>query len=268
MNNKMIASLLVLVSAQALAAPGTSSTPSPKEVMEKNESARKLSEVISSAELKTGGGGGVDRSKKFTWWRKLNSNGVDYNTLTRFSYPPEIKGEGILFLEHDKGDPDVMIYLPTYKKIRRVQRQDQSGSFMASEFSYSDVVTPHLEDFTYKMVKPDDACGSAHCYVIESTPVNESVKDRTAISKQVVWIRKDNFMATRADYYDLKGQLWKKLEISDIKEVDPAKHKWMAMHLKMDNAKTGKWTELQYSDVKANTGINDAIFTPKNLEKE
>jgi outer membrane lipoprotein-sorting protein len=240
----------------------------PRDVMLKNESARKIGDVVSVAVLKTGGGDSVARTKKFTWWRKLNANGVDYNTLTRFSFPPEVKGEGILFLEHDKADPDVMIYLPTYKKIRRVQRQDQSGSFMASEFSYSDLATPHLEDFAYKMIKADDACEGGRCYVIESTPVNESVKDRTAISKQVAWIRKDNFMAARAEYYDLNGLLWKKLEAKQIKEIDPAKHKWMALSLRMENMRNQKWTELEYTDVKANEGIGDAVFTPKNLEKE
>jgi hypothetical protein len=243
----------------------------PQEIMEKNEQARRLSEVIAKAKLSTGGGGSQDRVKEFTWWRKLTSDGVRYSTLTRFHFPPEVKGQGILFLERPD-QTDVQLYLPTFKKIRRVESQQQSGSFMGSEFSYSDISTPHVSDYSYKMVKEDEACSDGtkalSCFVIEATPANDAVKDRTGSVRSVHWIRKDNFVGARTEHYNLENQLWKKITFSDVKEVLPKDHKWMAFNVKVDNARTQKFTTLGFSDVKVDQKVPDSTFTSQNLQRE
>src|SRR5687767_13892481 len=100
--------------------------PSAKEIMTKNEEARKIDEIQADAVLVTGGGGGQERVKKFTWWKKLTSDKVHFNTLTRFHQPAEIRGEGILFLERENNENEVLMYLPNFKKIRRVESQQQS----------------------------------------------------------------------------------------------------------------------------------------------
>lgn len=230
-------------------------------IMKRNEEVRKIRDITSSATLTTGLKGS-ERVKKFTWWRKLTGDAVHFNTLTRFHEPAEVKNEGILFLEHDKDESDVHLFLPTYKKIRRVERSSQSGSFMGSEFSYADIATPHFEDFTYKFLKEDGQWN-----VIESTPKKEETKERTGYSKTVQWIRKDNFMLEKADHYGLDGAIYKKITASDIKEVDTKDHKWMALTVKVENLKNSKYTELKFLDVKVNQGISDAIFTQNNLSK-
>jgi outer membrane lipoprotein-sorting protein len=238
-------------------------SPSAKEVMAKNEDARKISDVKASAALVTGGGKSGEKLKKFTWWRKLAANGTHFNTLTRFHEPAEVRGEGILFLEREGDQNDVQMYLPAYKKIRRVESQAQSGSFMGSEFSYADIATPHLDDYAYKMSKED-----ANHYVVESVPATEAVKERTGYSKTLQWIRKDNFMAEQGEFYDKDGALWKKMKASDIREVDTTKHKWMSHDIRIENAKNGKYTTLKFSDSTVNQGIPDSTFTVQNLARE
>lgn len=238
-------------------------TLSAKEVMTRNEEVRKINDVNSSATLTTGGGKSGEKVKKFTWWRKLIADGTHFNTLTRFHEPAEVRGEGILFLEHEGDQNDVQMYLPAYKKIRRVESQAQSGSFMGSEFSYADIATPHVEDFKYTMTKDD----SDH-YVVECVPATDAVKERTGYSKTVQWVRKDNFMADRGEYYNAAGELWKKMKAADIQEVDKAKHKWMSHDVRIDNVKNKKFTTLKFSNVKVNQGIPDSIFTPQNLARE
>src|SRR5689334_11297673 len=75
-----------------------------QEIMNQNEDVRRLEDVHSDATLTTGGGGNPTRVKQFTWWRKLLEDKVHFNTLTRFHLPAEIRGEGILFLEHGNDD--------------------------------------------------------------------------------------------------------------------------------------------------------------------
>jgi len=243
---------------------------SAKEIMIKNEDARKIQDVTSKAVLTTGGGKSKERVKEFTWWRKLQKDNIRFNTLTRFHFPPEVRGEGILFLEHENDQTDVQIYLPNFKKIRRVESQQQSGSFMGSEFSYSDIATPHVDDYTYKMLKEEDCpeATSIRCAVIETVLIADKVKERTGASRIVSWIRMDNYMSAKSEYFDLAGLLWKKMSASEIKEVDIKLHKWMTHHIKMENVKNNRYTILHFSQAKVNVGISDSIFTPQNLARD
>jgi uncharacterized protein len=269
MSKSAIVTLLLFASTSAFAAL------SPREIMVKNEEARKIPDSIAKASLATKSGD-KERVKEFTWWRKLLDDGVHFNTLTRFHAPAEVKGEGILFLEKGADQNEVLMYLPAYKKIRRVESQNQSSSFMGSEFSYADIATPHVDDYSYKMLK-DENCpafegGQEHsgikCHVVESTPVSDAVKERTGYSRLVSWVRSDNFMHVQVEFYDQGGSLVKRMQASEIKEVDPAKKKLMHMRVRMESVAKGKVTVLKFADVKTGQQIPDATFTQASLSKE
>jgi len=265
-------SLGLTISFQLIGIPQSWGGLSAKDIMSKNDEVRRIETVVAHAKMVTGGGGSTERSKEFTWWRKLLADGVHFNTLTRFHFPPEVKGEGILFQEHEKDTTEVRIYLPTFKKIRRVESQQQSSSFMGSELSYSDISSPHFNDFTYKMIREESCLGEEHksgkCWVIESVPVSDSVKERTGSVRAISWIRQDSFMATHVDYNDLDDKPWKKLDAGEIKEIDSKKHKWMAHRLRMETLKTQHFTTLKFDNVKANEPIADSTFTTQSLERE
>ena len=262
---------LLIVTFGCLTAMAAPSKMTAKEIMQKNDDARKLSNAEAQAKMTTGGGEGAERAKEFTWWRRLKDDTVHSDTLTRFHFPPEIKKEGILFLGNAEVT-DIQIYLPTFKKVRRVETGQQSGSFMGSEFSYSDIDPPLVDDYQYNLVKEEACPGSAskgvNCWVIESTPAKEQVKDRTGVSKGTTWIRQDNYMAAQAEYLDLEGKAWKKLEVFETKEVDPKNHKWMSTSLKMTNQKTTKFTSLNFDKVNVEKKVPASTFTVQNLSRE
>ncbi|HUP58500.1 MAG TPA: outer membrane lipoprotein-sorting protein [Bdellovibrionota bacterium] len=269
MSKSAIVTLLLFASTSAFAAL------SPREVMVKNEEARKIPDSVAKASLATKSGD-KERVKEFTWWRKLLDDGVHFNTLTRFHAPAEVKGEGILFLEKGADQNEVLMYLPAYKKIRRVESQNQSSSFMGSEFSYADIATPHVDDYSYKMLKEENCPafegGQEHagvkCHVVESTPVSDAVKERTGYSRLVSWVRSDNFMHVQVEFHDQGGTLVKRMQASEIKEVDPAKKKLMHMRVRMESVAKGKVTVLKFADVKTGQQIPDATFTQASLSKE
>ena len=242
---------------------------SAKEAMDKNEDARALSSMVCHAKLITGGGEDTTRVKEFTWWRKLQTDNEHFNTMTRFHTPAEIKNEGILFLEHPQDESDVLLYLPSYKKIRRVERASQSGSFMGSELSYADIATPHVSDFSYKMIR-EEACpttSKVKCWVIESVPLREQTRERTGYYRSTQWVRQDNYMWEKIENYGADSTIIKRLEASNITEVDTAKHKWMGLKLYVTNPKNSKYTNMEFSNVKANVEIQDSVFTQQNLSK-
>ena len=244
---------------------------SARDIMVKNDDARKVQSVQSKATISSTGGGSKDHTKSFTWWRKLTDDGSRFNTLTKFQSPAEVKGEGILFLELPGGSADVQLYLPNFKKIRRVEESQQSGSFMGSEFSYTDIAAPHVDDFNYKLLKnekcPLPGDQTQMCFVVESTPKTDEVKNRTGASRGLSWIRPDNFMAVRGEYFDQEGKPWKHMEAKNIKEVDLKLHKWMAMDVSMENSKSNRHTALHFEDVQANQKMQLSLFTAQNLAR-
>jgi outer membrane lipoprotein-sorting protein len=243
-----------------------------RDIMVKNEAARRLDEMQSTAKLITGTrGGGANKTKEFTIWRKANENKKRGKTLTRFHAPAEVRNEGILIVENDDGKNDVLMYLPSFKKIRRVETQQQSGSFMGSVFSYSDIATPSVDDYQYKKlateVCPTADAKTAKCNVIEATPATEDVRDRTGYAKSKLWVRADNNMLVQAEYFDLQGAPFKKLQASRIHQVDAGQNKWHADYIEIENLKNKEFTQLEFSNVKINTGIPNSTFTQQNLQK-
>ena len=244
----------------------------PKQIMQKNDDARRVSDFETQTTLTTGTSGANDeKTKEFTLWRKVQSDLVHNSTLTRFHAPAEVRNEGILIIENASGRNDVLMYLPTFKKVRRVESQQQSGSFMGSVFSYSDIATPHVEDYTYKQIKeekcPTTEAQAVTCSVIECLPVSDDIKERTGYSKSVLWFRQDNYMGVHAEYYDLTGDFFKRLDATEIKMVDPKNKKWLAHSLSIQSLKTKEYTHLQFTKVKVNSGISDSVFTQQNLQK-
>ena len=272
-SSKVLVGLLALVAFAASGAPSVASAGgalSGREVMKKNEEARRTKEMTSTSTLTIGQEGEESKVKTFTMWRKLGSDGVHSKSLTRFTAPAEIRGEAILFEENANAENDVQLYLPRFKKVRRVEAQSQSSSFMGSAFSYSDMTASQTDDYKHNVLRsepcPNDT--KVSCYVVESIPTAEGAKERTAYSKSVGWIRSDNFILAQGECYDKAGALWKRVSGSDIREIDAVAHKVMAHTVRVDDLKAKRFSILTFRDVKTNTGIQDSTFTPQNLSRE
>ena len=105
------------------------------------------------------------------------------------------------------------------------------------------------------------------CTIIESTPANDDVKERTQYSRSVLWIRQDNFMMAKSEYFDLTGTLFKKLEASETVIADPKNKKWISKRIHVLNTKTHEYTTLEFSNIQVNSGLLDSLFTQQNLQK-
>lgn len=238
-----------------------------REIMVKHEEARKIPAFVAKAVLASAKVDGAKKEKSFTLWRKLKGDGVHFSSLTRFQAPAEVRGEAILFLENEKGENDILIYLPAYRKVRRIERAQQSASFMGSDFSYSDIATPHVDDYDH-VLKGEEACPpekTATCFRVEARPVSDSIRERTGYSRTVTWVRKDNFMVVENDHYDAADALAKVAVFSEIEKQ--LEGKWFARRVAVTTKKDGGTTTLRFLEVKTGAKIEDALFTQQSLAK-
>jgi hypothetical protein len=267
---------LSVAAAGSLVATGVNAggpSPSARDVMTKNADASSFASLLTSSTLTIGATGGETRSKSFTLWRKLASDGVHHRTLTRFVAPAEIRGEGVLFDERTNGQNEVLLYLPRYKKVRRVEAQAQRSSFMGSSFSYADMTTMAtraIDDHKHEMLKTEPCPGDVHasCFVVASAAANETVKANHGYAKKTTWVRSSDFQTMQTELYDVDGVLWKRIGFSDFREVDLANHRAMAYFVRVDDLKAKRFSTMKVERADVAKPIDDGMFNEQSLSRE
>lgn len=262
-----LASLLVLCSGLLLlgARYAHAETLSPLAVMQKNLAATKVKDSIGTASFTLTNRNGESRVRKTSGVTRLHDNGTDNMRLVRFLAPADIKGTATLLLEHAGADDDMWVYLPALGKVRRLSASNKKDSFVGTDFSYGDIIGYKPEEWSHKLVRMETLNG-APCYVIESTPLNDTVLRNTGYSKRLSWIREDNFVAVRIDIWDAGGQQFKRITASDIRQVG-SNGRFQPMLSVAENLLSGHRTTIQFEEFKADQQVKASLFSPQELSK-
>ena len=64
-----------------------------------------------------------------------------------------------------------------------------------------------------------------------------------------------------------RKKLLKKYSSRDLKKLDEKANKWAPMIQEASNVETGHKTIIEFKNYKVNTGVSDAVFTTRSLEK-
>lgn len=240
-------------------------TLSPLAIMQKNLAATKVKDSIANATFTLTNKEGASRVRKTHGYTRLQSNGVDNMRLVRFLSPADVKGTVTLLIEHANADDDMWIYLPALGKVRRLSAANKKDSFVGTDFSYGDVIGYKPEEWNHKLVKEESIDGTA-CYVIESIPANDTVRQHSGYSKRLSWVRKDNFVAARTEFWDQANQLLKRIVFHNIRQVG-SNGRWQPMLAEAENLQTGHRTTIQFENFQADQGVAESLFTPRELEK-
>lgn len=246
---------------------GWAAEPDLIQIMEKNFVVSKVPDSVSDATFTLINKAGQKRVRETFGTTKLDENGIDNMRMTRFLSPPDVKGTVSLLIEHSDKDDDMWIYLPALKKVRRLVSNNKKNSFVGTDFSYADVIGYKVGEWSYKLLKEELVEGQP-CYVIEALPKSDAIKTSNGYSKRIGWLRKDNFMAVKMDYWDEAGRLLKTSTFTDIQLVDQKRDKWQAMRLEASNVQTGHRTIIKFNDFKANQRVKDEFFTTRYMTKE
>jgi uncharacterized protein len=240
---------------------------SARDMMEKNFFVSKVKSMMTEATMLLINDKGQTRERKNTTISKLQPNGIDSRLLVKFSTPADIKGTAFLQVEHIDGDDDEWIYLPALAKSRRLVANNKKDSFVGSDFSYGDISLPKVDLYQHNLLR-SEAVDGQDCYVIESIPKTETTKTDSGYSKKITWLRKDNFLETKVEYYDVSGRLMKIQLVSNHKLLEPDTQRWTALHREMINQQTGHKTIFNFDKVEADVPVSDDLFTTRYLERE
>jgi outer membrane lipoprotein-sorting protein len=254
----LLAMALPVVAAEGLSA---------QQIMEKNFFVTKVRTLKTDSTMVLINDRGQTRERKNTTLAKLQKNGIDSRLLVKFLSPADIKGTGFLQVEHSSGDDDQWIYLPALKKTRRLVANNKKDSFVGSDFSYGDILLPKVSLYKHTLLRSEPVDGQ-DCYVIESIPRDDNVMRDSGYSKKTTWVRKDNFLETKVEYYDVSGRLLKTQNVSGHKLVEPDTQRWIAMRREMINHQTDHKTIFTFDTVEADVPVSDDVFTTRSIERE
>ena len=69
-----------------------------------------------------------------------------------FLEPRDDRGVSFLKVEHENGEDEMRMWLPAFKKIRRISSSKKSNSFLGSDFSYEDLFNRNKQKVKEKRI--------------------------------------------------------------------------------------------------------------------
>ncbi len=194
--------------------------------------------------------------------RKIKQFTRDFGNVEKsimfFTAPADVKNTSFMNWSYDSDKPDDQwIYLPALKKVKRISSDSKSDYFMGSDFTYDDLGDRKVDDDTHKLLREETIDGVDY-YVVESIPKDEDYM----YSKTVTWIRKDNFIGLKKEFYDEDGELLKILKIKKFEEISGF---LVITHSEMENVQKNHRTKMELDNIKINTGISASKFTERMM---
>lgn len=216
-------------------------------------------DVISTIEMVTIEASGKKSVREMSVRILQTDNGNTVKSLLVFKKPKREKGVALLSHAFKIKQDKQWLYLPNMRRIKKLAPKSRKGSFMGSEFSYSDLIPQSAEDFDYRYLK-DEELAQRNCWIVERTPKNKDA----LYTKQVTWIDQENYANLKTEFYTKKSELLKTLIAEDI--IIDKKGNTRPGLLIMKNHKTGRSTTLKDLDYQVNTGLQEDEFTESALE--
>ncbi len=216
----------------------------------------------------------IDKNKKERHrYIKSFSKDKDKDTLGLlfFLHPAEIKGTGFLTYSYDESgkNDDQWLYLPSLNKTKRIAASDKSGSFMGSDFTYSDMSSLKLEDYDFSFYEKqkETSVDGKKCWLIWAIPRTKKIIKETGYEKSLLFIRQDNYFLIRGKFWLKSGGYIKFLNVKSLKMIDNI---WTATELEMKKTRNKRMdhkTILKLKNIKYNQNLNYGLFLPEKLEK-
>lgn len=175
-----------------------------------------------------------------------------------FLEPGDVKGSSFLRVE-EGDDLNMWLYLPAFRRVRRISGPARSGSFMGTDFSYNDMGMMKYEDYKYEMVGEEEIDGTP-VYVIDCIPLPGTESDYVKIR---AYVRKADFWTIREELFDGDG-VKKVKTIGDFTNIGGYT---LMTRMEMYDTRKDHRTVLIFDNIQVDQGVGDDAFTTRSLER-
>jgi len=239
-----------LLAAVLLAAP-LARAQDPRQIMEEVQRRQRSESQHYEGTLEVIGGGNRIATKRWVYDR-LGSFG-NSKAVLRFTAPPEVKGVGLLIVNHPDRASDQWMWRPEIGREQRIALQDRSTRFFGTDFSFEDLEERDVGQFDFKLEGDE---GSA--WKVQSIP-----KKSSQYTHSFLWVKKDNYTVVKSESYNKKGLV----RSIDYRDFDQVKSIWTARTVEVNDVTRNSRTILKYDKLEYNLPVKDADFTLDALRR-
>jgi len=162
-----------------------------------------------------------------------------------------------------KVNNELWMYLRNTETTIKVPPSMMLQSWNGSDFTNDDLVRESslTDDYIMRILSEEEVNG-LHSWKIEMLPKPSAP---VVWGKLIHWIRKNDFLPARTEYYDEKGTLMRTMQYTDIRQFGSRSipSKWEMTN----NVKPGRRTFFEYLEVQFDIRISDKVFSFRELEK-
>lgn len=174
--------------------------------------------------------------------------------LARFLSPPDQKGISVLSLPGGV----IYLYLPAYKKVKRIAGHVKNSRFAGTDYSYADMeAISYSGHYTPTLIESTEGC-----WLLELVPLPSADSDYARLR---LWVDGDTFLPLKTEFYNKGNVLCKRLTSRRIELIDGY---WTAREHEMHDLITGHRTLMVMSNIHFDTGLEDALFSQRTLERQ
>lgn len=154
-------------------------------------------------------------------------------------------------------------YLPSVERIIKIPPSMMLQPWMGSDFTNDDLVKESsiVNDYTQKVIGTAELDG-ASVWQVEAVPKPEAA---VVWGKIIYWVRRDNYIPVKEEFYSERGELIRIMTFSDVKTMGgrtlPTRWEMRPVN-KPDNSTTVTLQQVRYDQP-----IADDIFTQRNLQQ-
>ena len=174
--------------------------------------------------------------------------------LVKFDAPSDMKGTRVLVLSRQQ----MWVYLPAYKKVRRVASHVKQQGFMGTMYSDEDMSTTHYsEAYVASTIAEDDKS-----ITLALKPKAGAQAGYAALE---MVLRRDIMLPSEIRFFNESGQ---HIKTETRPEYDCADDVCTPQIMKMtDHTRGGAHTTLEAQERRVNQGVSDSLFSVRNLER-
>ncbi len=176
-----------------------------------------------------------------------------------FLAPADDKGVAFLKIEHLDKDDEMRLWLPAFKKVRRISSKKKADSFMGSDLSYEDMTSRELDEYTYEILGEKTIDGVA-CHILQSTPKPGVTR---TYKRFVTYVSKADLVAILDEAYDTRDKLLKRR----VMKYQKSKSYDLPTEIYVENVQKKTNTRLTFSSQEVDTGVKADLFQEKNLKR-
>lgn len=209
---------------------------------------------------------GGKRTRVMTMLRRDEAEGGNQKYFIYFHEPGDVRRMTFMVWKDPRKEDDRWIFVPAVDLIRRIAADDKRSSFVGSDFTYEDLSGRDVTEDTHTFLREENL-GDRVCYVIQSVP-----KRAADYARRISWIDKENLLPLKEEYYDAQGEIFRvftadKVEDISVGEGDKKRVFPTVTQRTMKNVKTGHHTEVRFTSVIYDIGLNDGDFSERRMRR-